>query len=30
MSKARLERLAAGRWRVDGGLTLASVGDLIA
>ena len=30
MSKARLERLAAGRWRLDGGLTLASVADLIA
>ena len=30
MSTACLERLAAGRWRLEGGLTLASVGDLIA
>jgi phospholipid transport system transporter-binding protein len=30
MSAARLERLAAGRWCLSGGLTLASVGDLIA
>jgi len=30
VSTASLERLAAGHWRLDGGLTLASVGDLIA
>jgi phospholipid transport system transporter-binding protein len=30
MSTARLQRLAAERWRLEGGLTLASVGELIA